>query len=203
MEHIQNRDYVEQFQQNEIPARGRQDGTHLHLGCAKLVIPGYHNVDKYVEYPGVINSGMLEYCQEMPNSSVDTIFSSHAIEHLPYRHATALIKEWGRITAKGGQIFLAIPDLELIMRFILEGTVSEERKWEWYIYCLFGYQSSPLIPARSDNAEATIDHGQFHTCGFTAKRIRSLLEGSGFIIQKLLHYDGWQTPSIWVEAKKI
>jgi len=183
----------------QIPSR--EKGTHLHLGCGPHILAGFINIDKYYEDKQVLQYDMYEL--PFMENTIDTIYSSHALEHLPIRCANAALVNWHRVLRKDGNLFLAVPDLEEIMHILLDPTVSEDSKWNWYVYTLFGYQVTPGLPHNPVAGLPPVDRGQFHTTGFTKTRLTALLESAGFSIIKLFNYDGWSTPSIWVEAKKI
>lgn len=183
----------------QIPSH--EKGTHLHLGCGPHILAGFINIDKYYEDKQVLQYDMYEL--PFMENTIDTIYSSHALEHLPIRCANAALVNWHRVLRKNGNLFLAVPDLEEIMHILLDPMVSEDSKWNWYVYTLFGYQVTPGLPHNPTGGLPPVDRGQFHTTGFTKARLTALLESVGFSIIKLFNYDGWSTPSIWVEAKKI
>ena len=173
---------------------------YLHLGCGPQIIPGFINADKYVEHPDIQNFDM--YNPPYEADSINMIYSSHALEHLPFRLAILAIKNWGKILKPGGELYLAIPDLEEIMLIMLDPKVSKHVKWNWYVYTLFGYQVDPDKYSNTMELDLPIEPGQFHTCGFTKEIIEHFLVDAGFTIGEMYNYDGWSTPSIWIEAVK-
>jgi len=179
---------------------GQMAGTHLNVGCGKNIFDGFLNIDKYYKDSRVLNYDMynLPYYQ----NTITTIYSSHSLEHLPIRQAKKCLTNWYTILEKGGMLYLAIPDLEEIMLILTDPTVSDDAKEYWYMYTLFGYQADSSDLGNAHNLEAPVDPGQFHTCGFSKKSISSLLTNCGFTIQEIYNYDGYATPSIWVEAVK-
>jgi len=171
---------------------------YLHLGCGVHVLDGFLNVDKYVQHPGVMQADM--YDVPLPEKSVRAIYSSHALEHLPIRHAKMALENWAKILESNGMLYLAVPDLEAIMRAMLDANVSDQAKWDWYIYTLFGYQIEPGL--KQDNPDTPVCPGQFHTCGFTKAYLQKLLTSAGFKVTEIFDYDGWDTPSIYIEARR-
>jgi len=194
-----NRDYVI-FLENDLfeIAKKEKNKKWLHLGCGGRVLDGFINVDKYVEHPEVFNFDIYKLPYE--DNSVDLIYCSHVLEHLPYRHSKMAMSEWGRVLKKESKLFLAIPDLDLIMIKMLDPTISHET-WEWYLHTLFGFQTNPSN-LNSDVLDYPLDLGQFHTCGFNKKTISQELQKINFEIVEMFNYDGWDTPSIWVTAVK-
>lgn len=177
-----------------------EKGLHLHLGCGPQILDGFVNIDKYYKDPKVLQCDM--YKLPFSDGTVDTIYSSHALEHLPIRHANKALQNWSKVLRSGGSLYLAVPDLEEIMSIMLSDEADDNHKWNWYIYTLFGYQIKPGEFTNDTDTKTMIDQGQFHTSGFTKKRISFLLEREGFKVTEIYNYDGWSTPSIWVEAKK-
>jgi len=173
------------------------DKVFLHLGCGGRILDGFTNIDKYFEDPNVINFDIFQLPYETSNT--DIIFCSHVLEHLPIRHAKLAIQEWARVLKpRTGKLFLAIPDLELIIKLLLQTNLSDEER-DWFMYTLFGYQTNPA------NRDASVlnfpvDPGQFHTCGFTKATILRELTLNGLAIENMFNFDGWGTPSIWIEA---
>lgn len=178
-----------------------EPGVYLHLGCGPQILEGFINIDKYQEGEGILQADM-----ESPPFTANTataVYSSHALEHLPFRRALLALKNWANILKMGGKLYLAIPDLEEIMKIMVDPNVSWELKWEWYVYTLFGYQIDPdKYGGGYLGLDAPLDHGQFHTCGFTKETITRFLTGFGYEIDELYNYDGWSTPSMFVEAHK-
>lgn len=173
-------------------------GTFLHLGCGPQIYEGWVNIDKFHDDPRVEKYDM--YRLPYDDASVNGIYSSHSLEHLPFRRARAALVEWARVLAPQGRLFLAIPDLETIMRVLLDENVPENLKWDWFIYTMYGWQVDTSY--RGNDPDWALDLGQFHYCGFTMKSIRSFLEQAGLTVKLIFTYDGWDTPSLWVEATK-
>lgn len=175
-------------------------GVYLHLGCGPQVLEGFINIDKYQKHPDVLQVDMAN--PPLPKNIAKGIYSSHALEHLNYRTAVLALQNWNRLLQPEGKLYLAIPDLEEIMLILLDKEVSWDAKWSWYVYTLFGYQVDPDKYARSLELDLPDDPGQHHRCGFTKETIRRFLESAGFGVDIIYNYDGWGTPSIWVEAHK-
>lgn len=179
----------------QFPSAGK---ICLNIGCGPKGFDGFKNIDGYFEGEDVLKQDMREL--SFSDCSVDLVYSSHALEHLPIRETYKALKEWYRVLNKNGRLCLAIPDLEQIMLIMLSPDVPEETKWSWYIYTLFGYQANPDEP---NSIEMKVDNAQFHSMGFTPKHIQHKLKEVGFEIIECYKYDGWGTPSIYVEAVKL
>jgi SAM-dependent methyltransferase len=185
---------------NNLPKEKTFD-KHLHVGCGKNVLEGFINIDKYFKHPEILPYDMFELPFE--HNSIDTIYSSHSLEHLPIRQAKLALLNWHKLLKGGGMLYLAIPDLEEIMLIMTDPTVDDERKEYWYMYTLFGYQADCSDLENAYRLDIPIDYGQFHQCGFSKSMISRILTTSGFSIEKIMNYDGYATPSIWIEARKV
>lgn len=176
-------------------------GTHLHMGCGPQILDGFVNIDGYYEDPRVTKLDMTDPMDQW-RGTVTSVFSSHSLEHLPIRPGLKALRNWIGILKPGGHLFLAVPDLEGICRIFLDPNVSEEHKWSWYIYTLFGYQTDPNIRSNDMSLDVPLFPGQFHTAAFTMNRLRSLMAQHGMKIEELFDYDGWGTPSLYLHAIK-
>lgn len=175
-------------------------GVYLHLGCGPQIFEGFLNIDKYAENEAVVKADMVK--PPLAPNTARGIYSSHALEHLNFRQAILALKNWYEVLMPGGDLYLAIPDLEEIMHILLDPNVSWDQKWGWYVYTLFGYQVDPGKYAGDLRLDLPDEPGQHHRCGFTKETITRFLEDTGFKIKTIYNYDGWQTPSIWVHAVK-
>jgi len=178
-----------------------EPGVYLHMGCGPQVLDGFINIDKYQEGEGILQVDMAH--PPFQADLVSGIYSSHSLEHLPFREAKLALRNWNKVLKPGGKLYLAIPDLEEIMRILLDTTVPSHIKWNWYVYTLFGYQVDPDKYANNPELNLPSDSGQYHTCGFTKETIQQYLVESGYAIEDIYNYDGWSTPSIFVVASKV
>jgi predicted SAM-dependent methyltransferase len=197
-----NRDVIIQEEQDLFGmVKGRHDLVALNLGCGTRLLEGFVNVDKYSKLPRVENYDIyqLPYGVFTEKGEVDIIFCAHVLEHLPVRHAKLAIKEWGRVLKTDGRLYLGIPDLEVVMTMLLNPGLEDKIR-TWLMYVLFGFQTDPAN--RGDDLNYPVDQGQFHTCGFTKDSIVKELTAVGFECEKVMNYDGWGTPSIWIVAKR-
>lgn len=179
-----------------LPSEGK---ACLHLGCGPQILDGFANIDKYQEDSRIVKDDICRL-KTVPDGEADVIYSSHALEHLPFRLAQLALHRWKRVLKPGGRLYLAIPDLEEILITMLNPAVDDYTKWNWYNYTLFGYQVDPDKYSKSKELDLPEDPGQFHKCGFTEDSIQLFLKLAGFTVDELFHYDGWSTPSLWVEA---
>jgi len=198
---VTNRNKVTDYQQTifALVKQKNDPSKHLNLGCGMKFTEGFTNVDKYVSHPSIVNYDMFKL--PYPDNSIELIYSSHSLEHLPIRHAKMALEEWHRVLNRNGKLVLLVPDLNAIMTKLLDDEYLSDSDYDWYQYTLFGYQiDTEIFDSRLDHA---VDPGQFHTCGFSKNKLKTILERLGFDIKQLFSYDGWRTPSIFVEASKL
>ena len=195
-----NRNRVTDYQRNLFETiKQKNDPTkYLNLGCEMKYTEGFTNVDKYINHPSIVNYDM--YKLPYSDNTIELLYSSHFLEHLPIRYAKMALMEWYRVLKQDGKLVLLVPDLNCIMTKLLDDEYLSDYEYNWYMYTLFGYQmDTEISDSRLDHP---IDPGQFHTCGFSKHKLRVNLEGLGFGIEQLFSYDGWRTPSVFVEAIK-
>lgn len=172
----------------------------FNLGCGKSILENFVNIDKYFDHP-LVTKGDIDSLPYDENTC-DLILSSHSLEHMPFHVALRNIDSWYNWLKKGGRLCLAVPDLENQMRIMLSPNVSFDSKWGWYIYTIFGYQIDQEISPKNRTKNESIDYGQIHYCGFSKEFLIKYLTSKGYIICEAWTYDGWGTPSIYIEAIK-
>lgn len=167
--------------------------TKLNLGSGPKTINGFINCDLYPAQ-GVDELFSMD---DIPyaDRSVDEISSEHALEHLPRLKGEKAIREMARVLKKGGKLTLKVPDLEECCRMFLERPHLQD---SWYMHTLYGVQDFRDDPT---NVFADkVNYGQIHYTGFTEQRLRKLLTEAGFVVDSMAKYDGFDTPSLAVEA---
>lgn len=82
----------------------------LHLGCGKIRLPGYINVD-IQDGPAVDRVADLR-ALPWEDGGVDMIYSCAAIEHFGRREWVGVLKEWARVLKPGGLLRLSTADFE-------------------------------------------------------------------------------------------
>lgn len=171
------------------------------FGCGPMIWHNWRSYDKYYQHPLVVNVDMCD--ETLKSDNLDVVFSSHSLEHNYFHLAKKTVLNWKRILKVGGAIHMAIPDLENTMKIMLDERTTYEQKYGWYIYTMFGYQVSPDIPWNQRTLDDKVDPGQIHFCGFTKEWVNRFFMENGFSIEKLVSYDGYGTPSLYLIARKL
>jgi predicted SAM-dependent methyltransferase len=85
----------------------------LHVGCGKVKLPGWLNIDVEPSADLVIDvRGGLPF----DDNSIDFIYNEHFIEHLTYEEGEKVLKEFWRCLKKGGVLRIATPDLDFLIQ---------------------------------------------------------------------------------------
>ena len=81
----------------------------LNIGSGSSELPGYTNIDCKrggEAYPLTLNGKPFEDC------SVESIYSSHCLEHFSHRITEQVLREWIRVLKPGGLLQIAVPDVD-------------------------------------------------------------------------------------------
>jgi SAM-dependent methyltransferase len=123
---------------------GPIDGAvRLNIGCGDCPHASYYNVDND---PNVVEAlkghgyfGTVADAHALPvaSESVDVVYASHVLEHYPaFRmvpgQATAddALAEWHRVLKGGGKLYVAVPDLEMIIHECVRGVdLNYQNRW--------------------------------------------------------------------------
>tara|TARA_Y100000034_G_scaffold135950_1_gene209963 strand:- start:8768 stop:10210 length:1443 start_codon:yes stop_codon:yes gene_type:complete len=85
----------------------------------------------------------------------DIVHARHVLEHFARSEAPALMRHWCELLKPGGQVIIRVPNIELAMKRIMDGT-PDTYSWGQ----LYGGQSYPL---------------DYHKNGFTKRKLEGLL----------------------------
>ena len=133
--------------------------VRLNLGCSNTRVPGFKNYDinpsKDVDFVGDIRD-----LSQFPDGSVAEILASNCLEHISHTQTLACLKEWRRVLAPGGKLWLSVPDFGTIIRLYKYNELCP-----YLINLIWGEQDSP--------------HGYHYIC-FTWPNLRALLDEAGF-----------------------
>lgn len=140
------------------------EGTRLHIG-GKTRAPGWTVLD-IIPGPHVDIIGDCSDLSRIADNSCAVIYASHVVEHLGYNDTLprALV-EFHRVLAPGGQIMVAVPDLDMLCRlFTMPGLTPDDRFF--VMRMMFG---------------GRMDAYDVHLVGFNAEFLGSYLTNAGFV----------------------
>lgn len=155
----------------------------LYLGCGPLPIHPQHLevmhdltewtlVDKYVEDPEIKPWDATNLWQ-VEDESVEHIYASHLLEHLPHTKVKEVLKDWFYKLQKGGKLTLNVPDMlwtaKQIVKYASNGFLDGYyNQWD-------GEHGLMSIVYGSQSHE-----GELHKSGFYAEGLFFLLIECGF-----------------------
>ncbi len=174
----------------------------LNFGCGPMILPGWMNIDKFYNHPEVVKADIDDSLLLAMEGTCDLIFSSHSLEHVQFHVAKRTLHRWFSLLKPGGKMVLVVPDLENTMKIMMDTSISFELRYDWYMLVMYGYQRDPNIPWSQRSNDDAVDPGQIHYCGFTKEWFEVYLKQIGFVIEDLWSYDGYDTPSLYVQAYK-
>lgn len=99
------------------------------------------------------------------DNSIDAIWSSHALEHVPMARVIPILKEWLRVIKPGRRLILQVPNFDYIAKYWLTGPGRE-----WAERMVFGEQAN--------------EH-DFHRCAFTGTVLKTDLAGAGWQVRRV------------------
>jgi len=110
----------EKSQLNEVIEQQQLTEVKLHLGCGGKYLKGFINVDLY-PYEETIQDSSRSGCVadvfqdirylELEDNTVNTIYSSHVLEHFVRWETIEMLKDWYRILKNGGELIVEMPDI--------------------------------------------------------------------------------------------
>lgn len=109
----------------------------LHLGCGSCLMPGWMNIDKYNFKADMQLS--VEDLNTIKNNSVEKIYTSHMIEHLPRQVFHQALLEWNRVLKDDGKLIIRCPDASFYLKAWLERGLEYRVNIE-SLNCILGIQ---------------------------------------------------------------
>lgn len=89
----------------------------VELGSGPHGIPGFHHVDAVKkEGSNVDIEADIRKLDFAEDTSIDELYSAHAVEHISYTEIMATLKEWYRVLLPGGKLTVKMPDLDFICK---------------------------------------------------------------------------------------
>lgn len=157
--------------------------NRLYIGCGPSPIHPQHLeilgdpndwtfIDLYVKEPHIKNwDGKT--LDEVPDESVDEIYSSHTLEHFEHAQVPGILRTWHRKLVKGGKLTVNVPNLMWAFRLLqrLEAGSPVDGYYNTYLgehgvfSILYGSQSH---------------EGEYHKGAFTPSHLYRVLLAAGF-----------------------
>lgn len=134
----------------------------LQLGSRKRYL-GWKTLD-LCEGPEVDYVGNCGDLSQFENDTIEALYASHVLEHVPYAEVSRTLKEWHRVLQPGGKAMIAVPDLNILSQLFVKPEVKGADK-ELVMQMMFGGQS---------------DQTDFHCVGFDLELLGVHLLNAGF-----------------------
>ena len=168
-----------------------REPIHLDLGAGEEPRPGWVTLDmtKSSDLYWDLRKGI-----PFPSGTVDSVYSSHLLEHMPYQAGQDLLQECLRVLKPGASIFICVPNARLYIDAYTGTSPLSDSHGFWE-------------PARSsDDAIDLLNYvaymGGAHACMFDQDSLVARLQRSGFVDVSLRTMD----PTIdlpWREFESI
>lgn len=93
--------------------------TYINLGCALNSGKEFTNID--VEpYPNIHYIQDITDLSNFNNNSVDMVYASHVVEHIPKEKLKSTLLEWKRVLKSGGIFRFAVPDFDALTHIYVD-----------------------------------------------------------------------------------
>lgn len=201
----------------------------LNLGCGSQVIDGWVNVDysigaRLAKFPffRILNKKIKLFNLNWDNriyihnltkafpwedNSVDIVYSSHTLEHLPREEGLKFLNECHRVLRRGGIIRIVVPDLAYLVREYSEGRLRADEFVE-RLGVLYGHSKNPIKNRLSPFIQFP------HKCMYDSATLLTILRDIGFNVRnresfdsdvediKLIELEGRTENAVIVEGEK-
>ncbi len=175
----------------------------LHVGCGpratgllpkEFMTPQWHEVrldiDPNVD-PDII--GTITDMTDVPQRSVDALWSSHNLEHVFAHEVPLALREFYRVLKPGGTAHVQVPDLTFPARQVARGRLEE---------VLYVSQAGPITALDmlyGHGAAITRgEHYMAHRTGFTKQTMAAKFTAAGFANVRVEAKDA----ALWATAKR-
>ena len=134
----------------------------LHIG-GKEIKEGWKilNIQKF---EGVDFLGDISDLSQFKNNSVQEVYASHVIEHVPQKKINETLKGVHRILSENGKFYISVPDMDVLCHFFVSPLATKKVKFH-IMTMIFGGQ---------------IDNFDYHYFGWNYEFLNSYLNEAGF-----------------------
>ena len=115
--------------------------------------------------PGVDFVGNIIDLSQFADRSIDEIYASHVLEHVPQGGVAHTFAGLYRVLKRGGRLMVSVPDMDVLCRLFLRTDLAGGGRYE-VMRMMFGGQT---------NAH------DFHYFGWNLEFMRNFLEEAGFM----------------------
>jgi len=120
------------------------------------------NPAPYVDHVGNAND-----LSRFADNTFDEIYASHVVEHLDYKDELSnTLKEWNRVLAPGGRIFISVPDLDVLAKLFLDSERLTIDERFFVMRMIFG---------------GHVDKYDYHVVGLNGQFLAGFLHSAGYV----------------------
>lgn len=151
----------------------RMENTHdkktaarrLHIG-GQVKADGWEVLNAvdapYVDHPGNAND-----LSRFEDGTFAEVYASHVLEHFDYvNELEAVLREWKRVLAPGGRLYVGVPDLDALAGLLLEKDRLNLDERFFVVKMIFG---------------GHVDEYDYHLVGLNQELLAALLFQAGFV----------------------
>ncbi len=163
----------------------------LFLGCGPLPVDPQHLeiiddtwtfIDLYIDDPKVVKMDIRKL--DYKNETVDEIYCSHTLEHVPQEEVLSTLREWYRVLKKGGKVIINVPDMEYVAGSLLEMCGFSMSETDQLPDGQFGFKESRVYNTPHEIMKiiygSQIHDGEYHKSGFVKETLTMDLRSGGF-----------------------
>ena len=88
--------------------------VYLNVGCASNSGKEFTNID-VLPYPNIHYIEDITNLSNFKDNSVDMVYASHVVEHIPREKLRATLLEWKRVLKLGGTFRFAVPNFDALI----------------------------------------------------------------------------------------
>jgi len=102
-----------------------------------------------------------------PDNTFSALYASHVLEHFDFKkELLPVLEEWHRVLNPGGNVYISVPDLEVLARLFLSKDRLNIQDRLFVMAMIFG---------------AHVDEYDFHFTGFDQDFLATFLHEAGFV----------------------
>jgi predicted SAM-dependent methyltransferase len=116
--------------------------------------------------PAVNHVGDARDLGRFAENTFAELYASHVVEHFDYKNdLLATLKEWRRVLAPGGTLYVSVPDLDVLARLFLDRSALSFQDRFMVMRMIFG---------------GHMDKYDYHLVGLNEEFLTDLLRAAGF-----------------------
>tara|TARA_B100001559_G_C16332184_1_gene543962 strand:+ start:174 stop:683 length:510 start_codon:yes stop_codon:yes gene_type:complete len=116
------------------------------------------------KFEGVDFLGDISDLSQFEDNSIEEVYASHVIEHVPQKKVNETLKGVYRILSENGKFYISVPDMDVLCKIFIDSKAPPEVKFH-IMRMMFGGQ---------------VDEFDFHYFGWNFEFMRDFLTKAGF-----------------------